>query len=237
MADARRRLEADGNYRRQCGYVEGVPSRSVFGNIATQMANNWDRFQACLLSPEEIEILSAWFSNSHLGSEGLSSLSDFLSALGWREGLPPLYQDDGKAWKSLRIVGKPRGRTSQSRGVATEEGVQITSGVGCGTSQSSVKRFTRDWIAYNRAQAHEPEEVKMLLGGFSDMINEMEAEIRGPRRAGRPALPLGHVVFAVVLKEYHRCPTRPIESYLREAVELGYLRNGNYRERLTKPRD
>ncbi len=63
------------------------------------------------------------------------------------------------------------------------------------------------------------------MGGYSDMINDMEVRIRGPRRAGRPALPLGHVLFAVVLKEYHRCPTRPIESYLREAVELEYLRN------------
>ena len=224
LADARRRLEADWDYRRQCGYVEGIPSRSVFWNISARMADNWDRFQECLLSPEEIEILSAWFSNGHVRGEGLSSLSDFLSALGWRGGLPPFYQDDGKVWKALRVVGKPRGRTSQSRGVPTDEGVQITSGVGCGASQSSVKRFARDWSGYNRAQAHEPEEIKMLLGGFSDMINEMDAEIRGARGVGRPALPLGHVVFAVVLKEYHRCPTRPIESYLREAVELGYLR-------------
>ena len=64
------------------------------------------------------------------------------------------------------------------------------------------------------------------MGGFSDLINIAEAEILGPQRGkGRPTFPLGHVVYAVVLKGYHRCPTRPIESFLREAVELGYLRN------------
>ncbi len=225
LAEPRRRLEADEDYRRECGYVNDIPSRSVFWKISAQMANNWGRFQACLLSLEEMEVLSARFSNGLVRSDGLTPLLDFLSEVGWHEGLPPLYQDSGKVWKASRVVGKPRGRTRLPRGVPSDEGVQIPSGDDCGSSQSSIKRYTRDWPAYNRAQSHEPEEVKALWGGFSDLINDMDARIRGPRKVGRLALPLGHVVFAVVLKEYHRCPTRPIESYLREAVELGYLRN------------
>ena len=160
-----------------------------------------------------------------MGSDGFSSLLDPLTEAGWREGLPPLYQDDGKVWKALRVVGKPRGKTSGSREVPAGKDVQILAADDCGTAQSSVKKFPRDWPAYNRAQAHEPEEVKALLGGFSDMINVIEAQLRGPQGRGRPPYPLGHVFFAVVLRGYNRCPTRPIESFLREAVELGYLRN------------
>ena len=226
LAEARRRLKDDEEYRRECGYVDGIPSRTVFGKVLGEMVVNWGRFQECLLSPEEMEALLPRISDGHVRSDGFSPLLDFLSAAGWREGLPPLYKDDGKVWKALRIVGKPRGKTSCSRDIPVDKGVQVPSVDDCGASQSSVKRFPRDWPAYNRAQAHEPEEVKAILGGFSDLINVAEAEILGPQRGrGRPPFPLGHVVYAVVLKEYHRCPTRPIESLLREDVELGYLRN------------
>ena len=226
LAEARRRLKADEEYRCECGYVDGIPSRTVFGKILGEMVYNWDRFQECLLSPEEMEVIRPRFFHDGVRSDGFSRLLDFLPAAGWREGLPPLYRDDGKVSKALRVVGKPRGKTCASGAVPVDNDVQIPSVDGCGASQPSVKRFPRDWPAYNRAQAHEPEEVKALLGGFSDLINISEAEILGPqRRRGRPPFPLGHVFYAVVLKEYHRCPTRPVESLLREAVELGYLRN------------
>ena len=226
LAEARRRLKADQEYRRECGYVDGIPSRTLFGKILDKMVCNWDRFQECILSPEEMEAIRPRLFHNDVRSDGFRSLFDFLSAAGWREGLPPLYRDDGQVSKALRSVGKPRGKTSGSSAVQVDNGVPITSVDGCGASQPSVKRYPRDWPAYNCAQAHEPEEVKALLGGFSDLINIAEAEILGPHRGkGRPPFPLGHVVYAVVLKEYHRCPTRPIESFLREAVELGYLRN------------
>ena len=189
------------------------------------MVGNWDRFQKCLLSPEEMRILSAHLSKSHVDGDGFSPLLDCLPVMGWREGLPPVYRDDAKVWKALRIVGKPRGRTSGDRKAAPHKVIQIPIGDDCGASLSSVKKFPRNWPAYNRAQAYEPEEVKAILGGFSDMINAADAKFRGPRGKGRPPYPLGHVFFAVVLRGYHRCPTRPIESLLREAVELGYLRN------------
>ena len=226
LAEARRRLKAGEEYRRECGYVDDIPSRTVFGKVLGEMLSNWDRFQECLLSPEEMEIIRPRISNGHVRRDASSPLLDFLSAAGWREGLPPLYRDDGKAWKALRVVGKPRGKTSGSRDIPVKKGVQVPSADGGGVCQVSPKTFPRDWPAYNRAQAHEPQEVKALLGGFSDLINIAEAEFLGPqRRKGRPRFPLGHVVYAVVLKEYHRSPTRPVESLLKEAVELGYLRN------------
>lgn len=226
LSETRRRLKADEEYRRECGYVDGIPSLSVFRNTLGEMVANWVRFQECLLSPDEMEDLLPRISNGHVGSDGFSLLLDFLSAAGWREGLPPLYRDDGKDWKALRVFGNPRGRTSGSRDVPVANELQVPSCDGGGASQPPAKIFPRDWPAYNRAQAHEPEEVKALLGGFSDLINIAEAEILGPHRGrGRPPFPLGHVAYAVILKEYHRCPTRPIESFLREAVELGYLRN------------
>ena len=225
LSDARHRLESDRKYRYECGYVDGIPSLSVFRNVSVEMVNSWDRFQECLLSPEEVEALSAQLSSSRLGGDGFSPLLDCLPVMGWREGLPPIYLDDGKVWKALRIVGKPRGRTSGDRKAAPHKVIQIPIGDDCGASLSSVKKFPRNWPAYNRAQAYEPEEVKAILGGFSDMINAADAKFRGPRGKGRPPYPLGHVFFAVVLRGYHRCPTRPIESLLREAVELGYLRN------------
>ncbi len=226
LAEARRRLEADKEYRRECGYVDGIPSLSVFRNTLGEMIANWDRFQECLLSPEDMEVIRRRFFRDNVRRDVFSPLLGFLSAAGWREGLPPLYRDDGQVSKALRVVGKPRGKTCGSGAVPGANGVQIPPIDGCEASRSPVKRFPRDWPAYNLAQAHEPEEVKALLGGFSDLINLAEAEVLGPKRgSGRPPFPLGHVAYSVVLKEYYRCPTRPIESFLREAVELGYLRN------------
>ncbi len=144
LATPLRRLEVDEDYQRECGYDEDIPSRSVFWKISTKMANNWDQFQTCLLSPDEVAILSARFSSGHVNGDGLYSLQGSLSAVGWREGLPPHYQDDGKVRKALRVVGKPRGRTSLSRAVPTEEGVLIHLGDDCGDSQSSIRRYTRD---------------------------------------------------------------------------------------------
>ena len=226
MAEARRRLKADQEYRRECGYVDRIPSRAVFGKILGQMVENWGRFQECLLSSEEIEALLSGISDGRVRSNGSLPLLDLLSEAGWREGIPPYYQDNGKGWNAVRVVGKPRGKTCGHRDLPVDEIVQIPSGEDFGDSASSVNIFPRDWPAYNRAQAHEPGEVKALLGGFSDLINIAEAKLLGPKRSrGRPPFPLGHVVYAVVLKEYYRCPTRPIESFLQEAVELGYLRN------------
>ena len=226
LSEVCRRLKADEEYRRECGCVDDIPSLSVFRNTLNEMVANWVRFQECLLSPDEMEVLLPRISNGHVGSDGFSPLLDSLSATGWREGLPPLYRDDGKDCKALRVVGKPRGKTSESRDVPVANELHVPSCDGGEVSQPPAKIFPRDWPAYNRAQAHEPEEVKSLLGGFSDLINIAEAEILGPQRGrGRPPFPLGHVAYAVILKEYHRCPTRPLESILRESVELGYLRN------------
>ena len=202
------------------------PVEPFSGRFSARWSTTGTASRSVFFPPEEMDVIRPRFFHDGVRSAGFSPLLDVLPAAGWREGLPPLYRDDGKVSKALRVVGKPRGKTCGSSAIPVDDAVQIPSVDGFGASQPSIKRFPRDWPAYNRAQAHEPEEVKALLGGFSDLINISEAEILGPqRRRGRPPFPLGHVVYAVVLKGYHRCPTRPIESYLREAVELGYLRN------------
>ena len=57
LSEARRRLETDKEYRREFGYVAGIPSLSVFRNISVEMVSNWERFMECLLSPEEMKVL------------------------------------------------------------------------------------------------------------------------------------------------------------------------------------
>lgn len=64
-----------------------------------------------------------------------------------------------------------------------------------------------------------------LLGGFSDLVSIVEATYKGRRRRGGPEFPLGVVLFSVVQKAFFGLSSRPNESLLREAVELGYLRN------------
>ena len=49
-----RGLEADDNYRRECGYAGRLPSLSVFRKIAAALESNWSRFQGCALSSDTL---------------------------------------------------------------------------------------------------------------------------------------------------------------------------------------
>ena len=93
-----------------------------------------------------------------------------------------------------------------------------------GDGDSPRVRYARDWSAYNDAQTHEIPDVKALLGGFADLISIMEDSMLD-RSAGRPATPLGHVIFGAVLKVYSGFSLRRFLPHLNESVELGYLRD------------
>ena len=232
LSEAYRRFEEDCEYRRECGYVERLPSFSVFQKIAVTMAENRPRFEICVASPEVLQALvgrmgSGLFgSSSDSGSVGeIAPYAGALAKSGWHDGMPPLYLDDGKVTKALRTVGLARGRTCEARMDSVDEGAQVLPVDGGHPPQSSGKTCDRNWRAYNAAQTQEVTDVKALLGGFSDVLNLFEDRFQGPRGRGRPSFPLGHVVFAVVLKAYSGLASRPLESLLGESVDFGYLRN------------
>ena len=232
LSEAYRSFKEDNGYRRECGYVERLPSFSVFQKIAVTMAENRSRFEICVASPEVLQALvgrmgSGLFgSSSDSGSVGeIAPYAVALGKLGWHDGMPPLFLDDGKVTKALRTVGLARGRTCEARMDSVDEGAQVLPVDGGHPPQSSGKTCDRDWRAYNAAQTQEVTDVKALLGGFSDVLNLFEDRFQGPRGRGRPSFPLGHVVFAVVLKVYSGLSSRRLESPLGESVDFGYLRN------------
>ena len=236
LADVYRRLKADGEYRRECGYVDRLPSRSVLRKTSTVMARNWSLFQKCLLSPEDYEKVRSRLSRSVGGfSDGSSSgldpsmLASELQVRGWTDGLPPLYRLEERLSSTLHLAGRPCGGFYGSPLSDDPVGadVEVPTLVEGGELKSSSGRYPRDWRGYNLAQTHEEADVKALLGGFCEIISFMEGRLLGPRGKGRPRWPLGNAVFADVLKVYRGVSSRRFQSPLREAAVRGYLRNGS----------
>ena len=227
LREAYRRLEVDMEYRSQCGYADSLPSESVFRNVAAEMRKSWKGFQACVLSPEALEALLARIGTDpfrHPGDstvgEGFPLFEAELRELGWNGNLPPCFHGDDRACKVSRVVGLPRGRTCKSA-----LGANGSDGPASAVDPARPKSYCRDWKLYNGAQTHEVTEVKGLLGGLSDLINLMELRCLGSHARRGRAFPLGHVVFATVLKAYSGLSTRRNQSLLAESVEHGYLRN------------
>ena len=227
LREAYRRLEGDREYRSQCGCADSLPSESVFRKVAAEMRKSWKGFQACVLSPESLEALLARIGTDPFGhpgdstvGEGSSLFEAELRELGWNGNLPPCFHGDDRACKVSRVVGLPRGRTCKSAVGANESDGPVSL-----VAPAGPKSYGRDWKLYNGAQTHEVTEVKGLLGGLSDLINLMELRCLGSHTRRGRAFPLGHVVFATVLKAYSGLSTRRNESLLAECVEHGYLRN------------
>ena len=227
LRDAYHRLEGDREYRSQCGYADSLPSESVFRKVAAEMRKSWKGFQACVLSPEALEALLARAGTDLLGHPGDSTVGEGsplfdaeLRELGWNGNLPPCFHGNDRACKVSRVVGLPRGRTCKSAVGANESDGPVSL-----VAPAGPKSYGRDWKLYNGAQTHEVTEVKSLLGGLSDLINLMELICLGSHARRGRAFPLGHVVFATVLKAYSGLSSRRNESLLAECVEHGYLRN------------
>ena len=235
FAEAYRDLRADKEYRRECGYVDSIPSLAVFRDTAVAIAKNWRRFQSCALSSDDLEKVlarigsgAAGFSKDSISGLDSSTFAAELQELGWSGNLPPLYRQEekvGLVGRTRGVVGRPRGRTCKSGDGSVDGGADDSSSGEGGAPRSSKKLYPRDWPAYNYAQTHELLDVKALLGGMSDLINLMDGRLMGPQGRGRPRFPLGHAVFCVMLKVYFGISYRRAEPHLVEAAEQGYLRN------------
>ena len=232
VLDAYRHLEEDKEYRNLCGYSYRVPSRSVFNNVVVAMVDSWSSFQACLLSPEDLEKVKARLLagaveelNGPAGGDETPALRAVLDHLGWDGGCPPDYRDEGRFSKVLRTVGLPRGRSCSSGGEIGPPVAEVSSAAGVGAASPSKGPRARDWAAYNDAQTHEALDVKAMIGGFCDQINFLEAQCQPEGYNRRREFPLGHSVFGVLQKAYSRRASRPHEGLLFESVEQGYLRN------------
>ena len=227
LSEVYRRFEEDGDYRRECGYVDRLPSFSVFQKTAVTIAENRSRFEVCVASPKVLQALVGRIgASSDSGSVGeIAPYAEALALLGWREGTPPPFQQNGNKTKALRKPGLSRGRSCGTRMNSGDEDAQVLPVEESDAPQLSGRIYERDWRAYNSGQTHEMADVKSLLGGVSDVLNLFEARFQGHRGRGRPSFPLGHAVFAVVMKAYSGCSSRRLESLLCESAELGYLRN------------
>ena len=209
----------------------GVPSRSVFRKVASKVAENWSRFQECVLSPDALEKLLAGAVRGVAGVSTESSPADGngfsgeLETLGWKGNLPTLYCREVPASSMPRLV-RPRIGVIRGSGVDSVGGDVGVLDIGGGdVANSSRKRYPRDWRAYNTAQGREFKDAKAVLGGLSDLINLMEARLLGPRGKGRPRCGLGHVVYAALWKAYTGLSARRLLSVLEDAVKQGYLRD------------
>ena len=185
-----RRLKADKDYRRECGYVEGVPSESVFNDAARALRRNWRRFQACILSEGDSKrILRGFFRevgilSEECGFEGFD-FSKELQELGWKDNLPPLYRSGERFSSRSQIGGRPRG---------VDEDTEMSSCAQGDAPESSRKKYRRNWSEYNYAQTNEESDVKALLGGFCQVITRVEDNLLEIRGKGRPRWSLGHVL-------------------------------------------
>ena len=235
VMEAHRRLEADTDYRSECGYVNRVPGYRVLNSTAAAMVKDWPLFQACLLSSDDLEKVLSRIGRHVVGLPGESSsdlessiFAPALRELGWNGNLPPLYRREGQISKEsrvIRVVGRPRGRACKSNRNSVDGEAGVSSASEGSVPGTSGKCYPRDWRAYNGAQTCEVFDVKALLGAYSDLINLMEIRALGPRGQGRPRFQLGHALFAAVLKIYSGLSSRRFEPHLIEAAEQGYLRS------------
>lgn len=77
--------------------------------------------------------------------------------------------------------------------------------------------YSQDWTAYNKSQTSEKAEFLRLL---SDLTRGIED---APQMNGRPALPLGDMIFSVVFKVYSQMSSRRFQSDLNDAYAKGYI--------------
>ncbi len=83
--------------------------------------------------------------------------------------------------------------------------------------------YRRDWHKYNDAQTHEAEDVRELLGGISDLVNEIDVQARPRRDRGRSRSPLGHMLFALIYRAFPGQSARRVQAQLRVLARSGYM--------------
>ena len=78
-------------------------------------------------------------------------------------------------------------------------------------------RYTQDWAAYNKSQTSEKAEFLRLLSDLTRGIEEPE------QMNGRPALPLGDMIFACIFKVYSQMSSRRFTTDLKDAHAKGFI--------------
>lgn len=78
-------------------------------------------------------------------------------------------------------------------------------------------RYSQDWSAYNKSQTTEKAEFLRLLSDLTRNISEPE------QMNGRPALPLGDMIFAVVFKVFSQMSSRRFTTDLKDAHAKGFI--------------
>ncbi len=157
------RLKSDEDYRRQSGFLNRLPSRSVFTKTHDVMVEYWSRFRDC-----QIRLPGPADGNG----SGQASFGEQLQLLDWNGNLPPLLDLNG----SRRFPAVSQ-RTNGASASVPGPGPCSRGSVGY-------------WPSYNDARVHEAGDVMALLGGLGDIVNLLECENLPPRGRGRPRTPL-----------------------------------------------
>lgn len=77
--------------------------------------------------------------------------------------------------------------------------------------------FSQDWRNYNKSQTTEKANFLYLLSDLTRNISEPE------NATGRPSLPLGDMIFAIVFKVYSQMSSRRFTTDLKDAHAKGYI--------------
>ena len=216
LSEEFRRLQMDGDYRKESGFAgDKLPSRSVFVKSYQMMLGNWARFRTCMVSDPA----------SSIGGDGHEIAEAVLQRLGWDGHIPPQLSMDGNGQSHSapsRVNGQGRAKSSGLLPVPVVNSVS-PNGKDCGEPVLR-KVYPRNWHLYNQAQTNEGQDFLALLGGLADLINLEEAQFLPAGGRGRPRFPLGTVIFALVCKAYYGFSARRLNSHLEMAGRLGYLR-------------
>ena len=216
LSEEFRKLQQDADYRKECGFAgDKLPSRSVFVKSYQMMLRNWSRFRACMVSDPA----------SSIGGGGHEIAEGVLQRLGWDGHIPPQFSvggNDQSTSAPSRVNGHGRAKSS---GLLPVPVVDSVSSNGKDSGEPVERRvYARNWHLYNEAQTNEGKDFLALLGGLADLINLEEARFLPAGGRGRPRIPLGSVIFALVYKAYFGFPARRLHSYLEMAGDQGYLR-------------
>ena len=202
------RLRGDDEYRKGSGFPDRLPSLSVFFKTAARMVQHWPRFRACMRQPSRNGVGHLTSGNGNgAGEENLvqlcsSRFREELKRLSWEGNIPPMLD--------VEAVGPER---------VNGDGSALSSHVGI-PSRGSV----RNWHLYNEAQTNEGLDYLALLGGLTDLLNLLDLDYLPRGGRGKPRCYLGTMVFCLVHKGYSGLSSRRLQSELKKAVRLGYLR-------------
>ncbi len=81
----------------------------------------------------------------------------------------------------------------------------------------SLTKYTQNWSAYNKSQTTEKREFLRLLSDLTHTIEERQ------QNNGRPSLPLGDMLFALIYKVYSQMSSRRFATDLEDAFNAGYI--------------